>query len=144
MPQCSIIIPVYNRVELTRMCLDKLLASPPETCEAEIIVINDGSDDTTERLLAGYGDRIRVVVHPQNMGYGTACNNGAAVASGDYLVFLNNDTIPLAGWLDALLHYAGEQKGAGAVGSKLIFPNGTIQHCGMVLDQERQPRHIYE
>src|SRR5262249_13959031 len=100
--------------------------------------------DTTERLLAGYGDRIRVVVHPQNMGYGTACNNGAAVASGDYLVFLNNDTIPLAGWLDALLHYAGEQKGAGAVGSKLIFPNGTIHHCGMVLDQERQPRHIYE
>ena len=54
-------------------------------------------------MLADYGDRIRVVRHEQNRGFATSCNDGAAIARGRHLVFLNNDTIPLSGWLSRVL-----------------------------------------
>src|SRR5437667_41638 len=121
MTKCSIIIPVYNRAALTRQCLEKLLSCPPRECAWEIIVVNDGSSDATAALLARFGDRIRAITQPRNTGFATACNIGAAAASGDCLVFLNNDTIPLTGWLDALVRYAGAHPRAAAIGSKLLF-----------------------
>jgi GT2 family glycosyltransferase len=143
MPQCSVIIPVYNKASLTRQCLDALLAHPPEHAECEIIVIDDVSTDSTPQLLAGYGDRIRVIRHTANTGFATACNDGAAAASGEYLVFLNNDTIPQPGWLDALVQYAETHPRAAVVGSKLLYPDGTIQHAGVTICQDRYARHIY-
>lgn len=142
MPSCSIIIPVYNLAAVTRRCLDHLFALAPPSADREVIVVDDGSRDGTPALLAEYGDRIRVVAHDRNRGYSTACNDGAAVATGEHLVFLNNDTIPLAGWLDALAR-AAEDDRVGIVGSKLLYPDGTIQHAGIAFDQDRQPRHIY-
>ncbi len=52
-------------------------------------------------------------------------------------------TIPLDGWLDALIRYASTGEKIGIVGSKLLYPDGTIQHAGIAFDQDRQPRHIY-
>jgi GT2 family glycosyltransferase len=141
-PQCSIIIPVYNRAALTRECLDALLRSPPEA-SSEIVVVDDASTDATQRLLAGYGGRIRVVKRETNGGFAAACNAGAAAASGEYLVFLNNDVVPKDGWLDALIRYAESHPGAAAVGSKLLYPDGTIQHAGVVVCQDLYPRHLY-
>ncbi len=143
MPRCSIVIPVYNKASLTRQCLDALLVTTTETVDVEIIVVDDGSRDATPELLAACGDRIRVVTHPTNRGFASACNDGAAVATGDYLVFLNNDTIPKAGWLDALVRYAEAHPEAAVVGSKLLFPNHTVQHAGVVVCLDRYPRHIY-
>src|SRR5262245_35673773 len=143
MPRCSIIIPVFNKASLTRQCLDALLGRAPEADDGEVVVVDDGSTDATPRLLAGYGSRVRVVTHPRNVGFATACNDGAAAASGEYLVFLNNDTIPQAGWLDALAGYADRHPRAAVVGSKLLYPNDTIQHAGVVICRDRYPRHIY-
>jgi len=143
MPRCSIIIPVYNLASVTRQCLNVLRARPPKTVDYEIIVVDDGSHDFTPELLASYGDEICVVTHPTNLGFATACNDGAAVASGEYLVFLNNDTIPRAGWLDALARSAESHPKAAVVGSKLIFPNNTIQHAGVAVCQDGYGRHIY-
>src|SRR3954468_11916065 len=143
MPTCSVIVPVYNLAEVTRRCLDRLLADPPAACELEVIVVDDGSRDATPELLAGYGDRIRAVTHPRNLGYATACNGGAAGASGELLVFLNNDTLPLPGWLDALVGHAAAHPAAGAVGGKLLYPDGTVQHAGMVITPYRDPLHAY-
>jgi GT2 family glycosyltransferase len=140
---CSVIIPVYNLAAVTRRCLDHLLNCPPQDCELEVIVVDDGSKDSTPTLLASYGDRIRVVSHEQNKGFATTCNDGAKIASCEYLVFLNNDTVPLPGWLDALVDYARAHPEAGAFGSKLLYSDGTIQHAGVVVDQQRNPRHIY-
>ena len=106
-------------------------------------MVDDGSVEATGRMLADYGDRIRVVRHEQNRGFATSCNDGAAIARGRHLVFLNNDTIPLAGWLDALVDHVEAHPGAAVVGSKLLFPNGTIQHCGMAICADRHPRHLY-
>jgi GT2 family glycosyltransferase/SAM-dependent methyltransferase len=141
-PRCSIVVPVYNRASLTRQCLNALLAEPPGVA-AEIVVVDDGSRDLTPRLLAGYGDRIRVVAHAANQGFAAACNDGAAAAAGEYLVFLNNDTLPRAGWLDALVRHADAHPKAAVVGSKLLHPNGTVQHAGLAICQDRWPRHVY-
>jgi GT2 family glycosyltransferase len=140
---CSIVIPVHNRAALTRQCLDALLASPPEAAEPDLVVVDDGSSDSTPELLAGYADRIRAVRHDENTGFAGACNDGAAAASGEWLVFLNNDTIPQPGWLDALLRYASARDKVGFVGAKLVYPNGRIQHAGVVVARDRTLHHLY-
>jgi GT2 family glycosyltransferase/glycosyltransferase involved in cell wall biosynthesis len=143
MPRCSVIIPVYNKASLTRQCLDALLAHPPQSASVEIVVVDDASTDSTARLLVGYGDRVCVVTHAANAGFATSCNDGAAVAAGEYLIFLNNDTIPKAGWLDALLRYVDGHPRAAVVGARLLFPDDTVQHAGVVICQDREPRHLY-
>ena len=143
MASCSIIIPVYNLAAVTRQCLNHLFSRLPASIEAEVVVVDDGSRDGTRACLAEFEGRIRVVTHARNQGYSSACNDGAAVASGEHLVFLNNDTIPLDGWLDALVRQASRDEKVGIVGSKLLYPDGTIQHAGIAFDQDRQPRHIY-
>ncbi len=143
MPKCSIIIPVHNHASLTRQCLNTLLAHPPLGGDFEIIVVDDASNDITESLLANYGKHIRVLTHKENLGFAVACNDGAAISSGENLVFLNNDTIPESGWLEALVDYAAGRANVAVVGSKLLFPNNTIQHAGMVICQDLYPRHLY-
>lgn len=139
----SIILPVYGLAEVTRQCLEILLAEPPRTLAREIIVVDDASPDQTAEVLRSYGDRIRVVRHDRNRGFSTACNTGASLARGRFLVFLNNDTLPRTGWLDAIYEYAMTHPSAAIVGSKLLYPDGTIQHAGMAIDGHLHPRHLY-
>jgi GT2 family glycosyltransferase len=140
--QCSIVIPVHGRAALTRQCIDGILADPPKV-GFEIVVVDDASTDSTPELLAGYGDQVRVVTRSTTGGFATACNEGAAASEGEYLVFLNNDTLPRSGWLDALVAYAESHPRAAVVGSKLLFPDETIQHAGVVICQDGNPRHLY-
>lgn len=142
MPRCSVVIPVYNRARLTRECLDRLLASS-ETKDQELIVVDDCSQDETPALLASYGSKIRVVRHPVNQGYGQGINDGTAVASSPYVIHLNNDTVPVAGWLDALIRYADAHPRAGAVSSKLLNLDGGVQHVGIVFCSQLRPWHLY-
>ena len=138
MHRSTIVIPVFNQAALTQRCLQELGQG-----DFEVIVVDDASTDETPEMLASLGDRVRVVRHSVNQGFATSCNHGAAVASGDFLVFLNNDTIPRAGWLEALIHYAVAHPEAAVVGSKLVYPDNTIQHAGVVICQDHYPRHIY-
>lgn len=141
MKRCSVVIPVHGQVALTRTCLDALL--PLVSRDDEVVVVDDGSNDGTADLLTSFGDALRVVTHDENRGFADACNSGAAVATGTYVVFLNNDTIPQPGWLDALVRYADVHRSAAAVGSKLLSLDGVVQHAGVVVCQDRYPRHIY-
>ena len=141
MLRCSIVIPVFNHAALTRQCLDALLKTTGSACE--VIVVDDASRDETQAVLGAYRDRIRVFTHTQNAGFAVSCNDGAAAAQGEFLVFLNNDTIPKEGWLEALVAYADAHPRAAVVGAKLLFPNETIQHAGMVFRTDRHPSHIY-
>ena len=68
-----------------------------------------------------------------NGGFIAACNDGAALARGDFLVFLNNDTVPQPGWLDALLRTFDEHPDAGLVGAQLLYPDGRLQEAGGVV-----------
>jgi GT2 family glycosyltransferase len=142
-PKCSIIVPVFNRAGLTRQCVDILLAEPPTEAEREVIVVDDASTDSTPELLAAYGDAVRAIRHEENTGFSTSCNDGATAARGEYLVFLNNDTMPLEGWLEALTRYADDHQEAAVVGCKLLFPDDTVQHAGVAITEDNNPRHIY-
>jgi GT2 family glycosyltransferase len=139
--ETSIVIPVRDREALTRSCLERLLPDLPARCE--VIVVDDASTDSTPALLSSYEDAIRVVSLEENCGFSRACNEGAALADGDVLVFLNNDTEPRPGWLDALLGYASRHPAADVVGAKLIYPDGTVQHAGVVFGQDGYPHNLY-
>ena len=141
-PRCTIVIPVHDRAGLTRRCLDAIPADPPAT-PFEIVVVDDASTDETPALLAERSGAVRTLRREQNGGFATACNDGAAAAQGELLVFLNNDTEPHPGWLDALVAHADAHPEAAAVGAKLLFPDGSVQHAGVVVCQDGRPRHLY-
>jgi len=139
-PVASIVIPVHNRARLTAACLDALDADPLGV-DAEVIVVDDASTDDTAAVLGGRG--VRVVTHAANTGFARACNDGAAAAAGRYVVFLNNDTLPRPGWLAALVAEADAHPEAAAVGARLLYPDGTVQHAGLVIGEDRNAHHVY-
>jgi GT2 family glycosyltransferase len=140
--RCSVVIPVHGRAGLTRRCLDAILADPPHT-PFEVVVVDDASDDDTAALLARQPEPVRSLRRDQNGGFAVACNDGADAARGELIVFLNNDTEPHPGWLDALVAYADAHPRAAVVGAKLLFPDGSVQHAGVVICQDGRPRHVY-
>jgi len=142
-PTASIVIPVHNRATITRQCLDALLAEPEDEIDKQLVVVDDGSTDMTPSLLDTYGDRILVIRNETALGFAGACNAGVAAAAGEFLVLLNNDTVPTSGWLSALVDYAVRHPAAAVVGAKLLFPNDTIQHAGVVIGLNSLPHHIY-
>ncbi len=140
---CSIVIPVWNKIELTRQCLTHL-ADVTCGCTYEVIIVDNGSADGTKEFLASLSGDIRVVTNDSNLGFAIACNQGANVAKGKYVVFLNNDTIPQTGWLSALVEDAEQHPDVAIVGSKLLYLNDTIQHAGVVFSKLGQtPYHIF-
>lgn len=89
-PSVAVIVPTYNRAQMIGEAVECLLAQAdgPD----EIIVVDDGSTDETAAVLAGYGDRIRVIVQA-NAGVAAARNTGAAAATSDWLAFLDSDDL---------------------------------------------------
>ncbi len=140
---CSVVIPVHNRAALTAQCLDALLGAAYDLAVTEIVVVDDASSDSTWQVLADRAEHLQVVRHEQSAGFAAACNDGVTAGTGEWIAFLNNDTIPQQGWLDALLRYASRRERAGFVGAKLLFPNETIQHAGLVFARDLSPHHIY-
>ena len=132
----SIIIPVHNKSTFTQNCLEQLLSTLPDNFRGEIVIVDDASTDDTPTVLGRWAERdkrIKVLRNVQNMGFINSCNRGAEMACGEILVFLNNDTLPQPGWLQSLLRVLRDYPDAGAVGGKLIYPNGTLQEAGGVI-----------
>ncbi len=130
-PLASIVIPVHGAFAHTLACLHAIAAQPPRDA-FEVIVVDDASPDDTLAKLAQLNG-IRVHARPTNGGFIAACNDGAALARGEFLVFLNNDTVPQPGWLDALLDTFQDHANIGLVGAKLVYPDGRLQEAGGVV-----------
>lgn len=140
---CSIIIPVWNNTALTQQCLTAL-ASVTDGATFEVIVVDNGSTDGVQNFLQTLDGDVQVIRNQDNLGFAKACNQGARAARGEHLVFLNNDTIPLQGWLTALLQEVRTHSDVAVVGSKLLYEDGTIQHAGVAFSREWfMPYHIY-
>lgn len=144
----SIIIPVHNHLRYTKQCLE---AIPYTTGNIpyEVIVIDNASETETANYLRteAAAGRITLLRNEENRPYAQVNNQGAAVARGKYLVFLNNDTKPLDGWLEAIVEEFHSHPQTGIVGAKLLYGNGRIQHAGMVFGarpgRPEEPFHAY-
>ncbi len=133
-PQISIIIPVYNKVDFTRRCLETIYRNTSQEISYEIIVSDDASTDETPQFLglaAKKYSNLKYVRNEENSGFAHTCNAGAREARGKFLLFLNNDTEPHTGWLSEMLKIFETHPETGIVGAKLLYPNGTIQHAGI-------------
>jgi GT2 family glycosyltransferase len=97
----SLIIVNYNGAELLPACLESALATVPESCE--LLVVDNASTDNSRAVLARFGERVRLVPSPRNLGFGRACNLGAAAARAELLVFVNPDVTFPPGWLEPLV-----------------------------------------
>ncbi len=138
--QTSIIIPVFNKVDFTFLCLRSLFQEIDLTT-TEVIVVNNASTDKTSQVLAHFGDLIRIIDNVENQGFVDACNQGASAALGEYLLFLNNDTIVQAGWLGNLLDTVKNDSSVGAVGSMFLYPDGRIQEAGGIIWKTGEAYH---
>ncbi len=129
----SVVIPTYADVDMLSACLRSLDETTSHRLEVEFVVADDGSDGVVlqalEELVAAY-PRARLVHNEHNGGYIAAAMAGAAAAGNDILVLLNNDTVLLPGWLEALLDTFVQHPEAGVVGGMLLYPDGRLQEAG--------------
>lgn len=130
-PLVSVVIPVYNHFQHTHHCLQSL-SRLTDVTPFEVIVIDDCSSDETEVACQQIGG-IRYHRQAQNGGFIESCNTGARMALGTYVLFLNNDTEVLNGWLDELVRTFDDQPQAGLVGSQLLYPDGRLQEAGGIV-----------
>ena len=128
-PVMSVVLVLWNRAELWFQCLRALLESD---CALQIIAVDNGSADDTATLLTRT-ENLPVVRNPENLGFTIAANQGAKLATADLLLFLNSDARPLPGGLAALVETIANEPGIGAVGGKLVFPDGTLQEAGAIV-----------
>lgn len=136
-PLVSIIIPTKNQLPMLQRCIESILEKTSYS-NYEIIIIDNNSDDPQvqpylEQLELLLSDRLRVFSYPHAFNFSAINNAAVGQANGEYLVLLNNDTAMIQdSWLDELLHHAMRPE-VGIVGAKLLYPNGLVQHAGVVL-----------
>lgn len=130
-PEVSIIIPVFNNWAYTYNCLYSVLKNT-KGVEYEIIVADDNSSDKTKEIKKS-ARNIKVIRNKKNLGFLENCNNAVNAASGKYLLFLNNDTYVLKNSISCLLDTIKRDDKFGAVGGKVILPDGTLQEAGSIV-----------
>ena len=135
----ALIVLAWNQWPLTRRCLDSLLASDHD--QAEIIVVDNGSQDETPRALAAYADRVKILTMPENLGFVRGMNAGIAAARpDDDVVLLNNDLkFTQRDWIGRLRDAAYAAPDHGIVGCRLLGPEpeGRVYHSGGFIEPER-------
>lgn len=131
----TIVIPVFNKVEFTKRCLRSIKENVVYK-DYEVVVVDNASTDETQSFMKEWTEnnpRVKYIRNESNMGFVDACNLGAEQAKGKYVVLLNNDTEVNRNWLEALVDFAGKTDDCGAVGSKLIYPDGRLQEAGGII-----------
>ena len=146
-PLISIIIPNKDGLKDLKKCVDSILEKSTYT-NYEIIIVENNSE--TKEIFDYYEDmlanpKIKVIKYKGEFNYSQINNYGVEYASGQYLIFLNNDTqVITPNWIEELLMYA-QRKDVGAVGAKLYYKDMTIQHAGVVigLGAHRSAGHVH-
>lgn len=134
-PLVSILIPTRDHIELIKPCIETLLKNT-DYPNYEILILNNDSRD--EKVLAYFEElaknpKIRIVDYPQPFNFSAMCNLGAHEARGEFLLLLNNDTEAIhPEWLSEMVRH-GLRPEVGVVGARLLFPNNTVQHAGVVV-----------
>lgn len=136
-PKVSIVIPTRDQLPLLGRCIESVLGKT-DYPDFELIVVDNDSQTVEAREflagLAGMGnERVRVLAMPGPFNFSKMNNAAVAQARGEFVLLLNNDTAVLQGdWLSHLMRQA-LRPGVGIVGARLLFPDGRVQHAGVVM-----------
>ncbi|MEH0873329.1 glycosyltransferase [Pectobacterium cacticida] len=146
-PLVSIIIPTKDQLPMLQRCVTSLLERTSYHNYELIIVDNNSETPETLMWLDGVAmidpKRIKVLRYPHTFNYSAINNVAAQEARGEYLLLLNNDTVIIQDeWLDNMLNH-GLRPEVGIVGAKLLFPDGSIQHAGVILGLRGPAEHIF-
>jgi GT2 family glycosyltransferase/glycosyltransferase involved in cell wall biosynthesis/SAM-dependent methyltransferase len=128
-PKVSVIIPVYRGLQDLQACLRSLTANRETEPAFEVILVDDCPTEQTLWAIPTSGG-LRKISNSENLGFLLSCNRGAAAARGEYLCFLNSDTIVSPGWLKHLVEAIEEEPNTGLAGGMLLNNDGTIQDGG--------------
>lgn len=135
-PRVSIIIPTKDYSDILEVCLESLYTKTTYKNFEVIVVNNNSSEDETFKLFKRYSqkyDNFRVIDNNIEFNYSKLNNDAITYAQGDYVVLLNNDIeVITPNWIELMLGFC-QQEHIGAVGAKLLYPDNTVQHCGIVL-----------
>jgi GT2 family glycosyltransferase len=144
-PEVSVVVPTRDRANLLAACV-RGLKEKTDYPSFNVVVVDNGSTQVAARALLDNlrtDQRFHVLDRPEPFNYAKLSNDGARVTNSPMLVFLNNDIrMADANWLKALIRLAMKPQ-VGVVGAKLLFPNGKIQHAGIVLGMGGISGHIY-
>lgn len=142
--EISFIIPLFNRLDLTRPCLESLRASLPGGLSHEIILVDDGSTDGTRSWIVNLPSPAFVVIFNDHRGgYAHASNRGARIARGRMLALLNNDLVFEAGWLEPMLAAFSRRRDVGIVGNRQVrADNEELDHAGIIVNLNGKPEHL--
>ncbi|MDX6154551.1 glycosyltransferase [Bacillus subtilis] len=125
MVKTSIIVLTYNQLALTKQCLESIWKHTNNDC-IEVIVIDNGSHDGTRDYLKQITS-IKAIFNKTNEGFAKACNQGLEVASGDNILFLNNDTVVTNQWLEPMIKLLYQDDKIGMVGPVSNYVSGPQQ-----------------
>tara|TARA_S200000501_G_scaffold362636_1_gene392353 strand:- start:283 stop:1320 length:1038 start_codon:yes stop_codon:yes gene_type:complete len=117
-PKVSVIIPHWNGIEILSECLESLLQSTYQ--DLEIIVVDNASSDSSVDWLSINFPQVVLIENDKNYGYAGGCNKGAKVANGEYLLFLNNDTVHQHDYIDKLADFLNLNPKVAAVQPKIL------------------------
>lgn len=144
-PLVSVIIPTRDRPELLRICTDGLL-NRTDYGRIELLIVDNGTEDAEALALMdalSRDPRVRVLRRPGVFNWSALNNHAASQAAGEILLLLNNDIAVLRpDWMSVMVAHA-VQPGVGAVGAKLLYQDGRVQHAGLATDLRGVPRHLF-
>ncbi len=141
----SVVIPNRDQAQVLNRCLASLAERTRHPIR-EVLIVDTGSQEAATRDVYRRWARdlpLSVLDRPGRFNFGATCNLGAASAHGDLLLFLNNDTEALdADWLDRMVQWFDVER-VGIVGAKLLFPDGRIQHAGVIVGMGGIASHLF-
>jgi len=142
LPIVSVIILNWNKLDYLKQCIENAVKNT-DYPDYEIIIWDNASTEAgTKEYLSSLSHK--VIISPVNLGFAKGNNEAVKHATGEYLLLLNNDTIPKRDWLTPMVRLMLDNKGCGIVGSKLLYPDGTIQHIGVYMDFKGRRKHYFK
>jgi GT2 family glycosyltransferase len=142
-PRASVVVLGWKAAPHLLRCLAGIRAAGSQTSHQVVVTLNAPAPELVDEL-ARLAPDVTVTSSAVNRGFAGGCNRGASLATGEYVVLLNDDTEVEPGWLDALVAAADAHPEAGAVGSLILGTDGTVESAGSVVWSDGTATHISE